>query len=211
MITELDTDEERSQTSNLTQDDDLTFDLISGPLVNSTQTQPLATASHNSTQTTQNTNTRRNKRLSVSQHTSSEIVRSSTKLPNTQPRSIQHPSKKRPKLQPLNTETTLNQEALNTTTTAITSPISTTTISDNLEPNKPTIAKLLKNNLIYPSSMTSMIQNEQTSYRPKSMTKLIHHLINKLGPMRKSLRHSKPQLELVTLSITNYLLHQLNS
>ncbi|CAG8678687.1 3806_t:CDS:1, partial [Paraglomus occultum] len=40
MITELDTDEELSQTSNLTQDNDLTFELTSGSLTNSTQTQP---------------------------------------------------------------------------------------------------------------------------------------------------------------------------
>ena len=87
MITELDTDEERSQTSNFTQDDDLTFDLITGPSANSTQTQPLATTSHNTTHMTQNTNIRKNKWLSVSQHTSPKIVKSSTKLPNVQPRS----------------------------------------------------------------------------------------------------------------------------
>ena len=39
MITELDTDEELSQTSNISQDDKLTFELTAGPATNITQTQ----------------------------------------------------------------------------------------------------------------------------------------------------------------------------
>ena len=95
MITELDTDEELSQTSNLTQDDDLTFELTSGSLTNSTQTQP-STILHkdNTTQEAQHNNTKRNKRLSVSQHTFTETVRTSTKTSKIQLTSSQHPNKK---------------------------------------------------------------------------------------------------------------------
>jgi hypothetical protein len=38
MITELDMDEELSQTSTISQDDELTFDLTAGPAANITQT-----------------------------------------------------------------------------------------------------------------------------------------------------------------------------
>ena len=149
MITELDTDEELSQTSNLTQDDDLTFELTSGPLTNNTQTQP-STILHkdNTTQEAQHNNTKRNKRLSVSQHTSTETVRTPTKSSKIQLTSSQHPNKKRPKLQTLNTQTISKQGPSNTT--AITSPISTTTISDNPDNTKLTYSQITQKQLNIP-------------------------------------------------------------
>ena len=65
MITKLNTDKELSQTSNLTNDDDLTFDLTSGATSNdNTQTQPIPNTSQSTTQLEHKTNTRRNKRTS---------------------------------------------------------------------------------------------------------------------------------------------------
>jgi hypothetical protein len=94
MITELDTEDELSQTSNISQDDELTFDLTAGPAANITQTQSLVTTSHNNTSATQDTNTKRNKCLSVSQHNSAETTRLTTKSSKTQSTTNQHQSKK---------------------------------------------------------------------------------------------------------------------
>jgi len=93
MITELDTDEELSQTSNLTQEDELTFDLNADPTVNNTQTQPTSETPNNTTQSEHKIHTRRNKRPSFSQHTTAEISKSSAKK-TTQPTTSQHQSKK---------------------------------------------------------------------------------------------------------------------
>jgi hypothetical protein len=94
MITELDTEDELSQTSNISQDDELTFDLTAGPAANITQTQSLVTTLHNNTPATQDTNTKRNKRLSVSQHNPAETTRLTTKSSKTQSTTNQHQSKK---------------------------------------------------------------------------------------------------------------------
>jgi len=95
MITELDTDEELSQTSNLTQDDDLTFDLTSGTTSNDNiQTQPVPNTSQSTTQPEHKTNTRRNKCPSFSQQSPAKAIRSSSKSTSVPLTTDQQHSKK---------------------------------------------------------------------------------------------------------------------
>ncbi|CAG8667404.1 1901_t:CDS:2, partial [Paraglomus occultum] len=120
MITELDTDEELSQTSNLTQDDDLTFDLTSGTTSNdNTQTQP----------------------------SPAKAIRSSSKSTSVPLTTDQQHSKKRPKLQALNTESTPNSETPNDAATLLTSII---TISDTPNTNRLTYSQITQKQLNIP-------------------------------------------------------------
>ena len=86
-----------------------------------------------------------------------------------------------------------------------------TTISDNLEPNKPTYSQITQKQLNIPRFNDIDDSEWADILQAKIDDKINTPFDNKLGPMRKSLRHSKLQLESVTLLIINYLLHQLNS